>query len=114
MITLRQKESNIVKECSTGYSWTTFFFGMFVPLFRGDLKWAAIFFCICFLVGLFTAGIGSVICGPVFAYFYNKIYITGLVEKGYVAMDELSQDWLVRNGVVSNVAKKQDEESKAE
>ena len=43
MIRLKNPQTNVVKECATGYSWTTFFFGMFVPLIRGDLKWAAIF-----------------------------------------------------------------------
>ncbi len=39
------------KESYVGFSWTTFFFGPFVPLFRGDFKW---FFIM--LVGLLTLG----------------------------------------------------------
>jgi hypothetical protein len=101
MIRLKNPQTNVVKECATGYSWTTFFFGMFVPLIRGDLKWAAIFFLLTFLVGIFTVGFGSFLCGPIFAAFYNKIFITSIVEKGYVGQDEPDKEWLIENKVVA-------------
>ena len=43
MIVLKHS-TGLIKECPTGYSWTTFFFGFFVPAFRGDLKWGIIHF----------------------------------------------------------------------
>ena len=62
----------VVKE---GFSWTMLFFGIFVPLCRGDWKW----FLITLIADLFTYGLASV----VFDFIYNKIYIDDLLEKGY-------------------------------
>ena len=31
-----------MKLAPVGYSWTNLFFGFFVPLFRGDWKWAVL------------------------------------------------------------------------
>lgn len=39
MILNLQSPNAGVKQVKVGFSWTTFFFGFFVPLFRGDIKW---------------------------------------------------------------------------
>lgn len=62
----------IVKE---GFSWTTLFFGAFVPLCRGDWKW----FLIMIVAAMLTFGLSSI----VFCFLYNKFYINDLLEKGY-------------------------------
>ncbi|MBP2629516.1 MAG: hypothetical protein H6Q70_144 [Firmicutes bacterium] len=100
MITLKNKNTGLVKECPTGYSWTTFFFGVFVPLLRGDLKWAAILFFISLLIGIPTLGFGSLLVGPVFAYFYNKIFIKAMIEKRYTYADEDTKSYLISNGII--------------
>lgn len=100
MIILQNKDTGLTKECSTGFSWTTFFFGVFVPLVRGDLKWAFILFLLTALVGIFTFGIGSFFVGPIFAVFYNKIYIRGLMANGFIPADDSSYNWCVVNGLV--------------
>lgn len=61
--------------CKQGFSWTTLFFGCFVPLLRGDLKWAFIMFILAFL----TCGISWFIV----PFTYNKSYINDLQTKGY-------------------------------
>jgi len=76
-------ETGVEKEVKKGFSWTTLFFGMFVPLVRGDLKWAIIIFLIHALLAPFTFGIGNLIANIVFAVKYNGIYIRELREKGY-------------------------------
>ena len=58
-----------------GFSWTTFFWGGWPALFRGDWLW----FLIILIPGLFTYGFTSI----VFAFFYNKIYAKSLFNKGY-------------------------------
>ena len=78
------------KEAYVGFSWTTFFFGPFVPLFRGDFKWFLIM-----LVGLFTFGILNI----VFAFTYNKIYTNNLVAKGYKPADETSKLFMLNAGI---------------
>jgi hypothetical protein len=81
-------ETGVVKEVKDGFSWTTLFFGMFVPLVRGDLKWAIIIFLIHALLAPFTFGIGNLIANIIFAVKYNKIYIRELREKGYRIADD--------------------------
>ena len=73
----------MVKEVKKGFSWTVFFFGLFVPLVRGDLKWAVIMFVVQALAGVYTLGIGSWVASLIFAFFYNKVYMKDLLEKGY-------------------------------
>ena len=70
-----KNEIGQVKVVKEGFSWTMLFFGIFVPLCRGDWKWFLFFL----FANLFTYGLASV----VFAFIYNKIYINDLLEKGY-------------------------------
>ncbi len=74
MIVLKHKQSAPVKKCVTGFSLTTFFFGLLVPLVRGDLKWAAIIFAL------------------------------GLMERGFVPADVSSKNWCVANGLLGATA----------
>ena len=36
-IRVKHQQSGIEKHCCIGYSWTYFFFGFFVPIFRGEI-----------------------------------------------------------------------------
>ena len=83
MKVILKHDSGMVKEVKKGFSWTLFFFGLFVPLIRGDLKWGVIMFLLQFLAGIFTIGVGSFVVSLIFAFIYNKIYIKELLEKGY-------------------------------
>lgn len=67
--------AGITKECKLGFSWTMLFFGLLVPLFRGDGKWAGL----SLLISILTCGLGWL----VFPFIYNKKYIETLLEKGY-------------------------------
>lgn len=91
MKVILKHDSGLVKEVKKGFSWTFFFFGVFVPLIRGDLKWAVIMFVLQALVGSFTFGIGAFVVSLIFAFTYNKIYIKGLLEKGYRPISDFEE-----------------------
>ncbi len=101
MITLRNKDTGLIKECTTGFSWTTLIFGFFVPLIRGDFKWAAILIILSMLAGGPTFGCGAVFVDFIIAFLYNKIYIRNLMERGFVPADEDSRNWCISKGLIS-------------
>lgn len=91
-VEINLKKGNLVKKGFVGYSWTTFFFGPFVPLFRGDWLWALIMLAL----GIVTYGLSSVILG----FIYNKIYTNKLLEDGWEPIDEISKNILVNKGMI--------------
>jgi hypothetical protein len=88
-----KNQAGMVKQAKVGFSWTTFFFGCFPSLFRGDWKW----FIIQLVVGSITFGVSNL----VFCFIYNKLYINDMLEKGYSAGDENSRMVLVSKGFIS-------------
>ena len=70
-----ENKSGVVKDAPVGFSWTTFFFGFFPALIRGDWLWAVIIFAASFV----TFGFASI----VFAFIYNRLYIQGLLKQGF-------------------------------
>lgn len=91
-IRLKHPQSGLLKETKLGFSWTGLFFGVFVPLVRGDLKWTVIMFFLTIL----TLGLAWI----VFPFVYNKVYIKGLLEKGFIPADEESKAALVVEGII--------------
>lgn len=65
------------KKAPLGFSWLTLFVGFINPLIRGDVFWAFLML----LAMVCTAGVSML----VFPFIYNKIYIKGLVKKGFRA-----------------------------
>ena len=65
----------VIKAAPVGFSWTVFFFSGFPPLIRGHIIMGVIIFVLAF----FTFSISSI----VFAFFYNKMYISYLLDKGF-------------------------------
>ncbi|MCC5803858.1 DUF2628 domain-containing protein [Rossellomorea vietnamensis] len=100
-----QNEAGVTKEVKVGFSWTTFFFGFFPALIRGDLKWAVIMFLTAAIVGAFTLGFGAWIPGIIFSFVYNKIFIKDLLEKGYRPADETTRSELQSRGIISGLSK---------
>lgn len=77
-IYFKHPQTGATREAPVGFSWTTFFFGFFPALFRGDWKWAVIQF----IIALITTGLSVL----VFCFIYNKLYIKELIQQGYRAM----------------------------
>jgi hypothetical protein len=76
-LTMENPKTGQIKEAPVGFSWTTFFFGIFVALIRGDGKWAAIMF----FAALLTFGLSWL----VFPFIYNKLYLKDLLGNGFRA-----------------------------
>lgn len=100
-ISLVNPATNQIKRAKIGFSWTTFFFGFWPALFRGDWLWFIIMFVTETMLGYRTYAFGSLIVGIVFAFIYNKLYINGLLNKGWVAADAYSNNALISNGFIA-------------
>lgn len=86
-ISLKQKSTGLTKDGFIGFSWTTFFFGMFPALFRGDFITFIGAFVIFVILALATFGVGAWIAMIIWAFMYNKYYTRKLIEKGYALND---------------------------
>ena len=75
-IMMQHPATGISKSGFYGFSWTTFFFGGFPALFRGDILTGLLVIILNILTFL--------LAGIIWAFFYNKQYTQKLVEKGYV------------------------------
>jgi len=83
-ILLRHRDSGLSRVGYYGFSWTTFFFGLFPALFRGDFITFIGGFIVLILIGLVTAGFGAWIAVVIWAFFYNRYHLRNLVERGYI------------------------------
>lgn len=81
----------VVKQVKLGFSWTMLFFGIFVPLFRGDLKWT--------VLSLILVIITSGLAWFVLPFIYNKLYIKSLLENGWMPADEMSRNAMLAKGL---------------
>ena len=82
-----------LRTAKVGFSWTTFFFGFLVPIFRGDAKWAVIMF----IASIFTLFLAQI----VLSFTYNGTYVRELLSKGYRPEDEYSRAVLVAKGYIA-------------
>lgn len=87
------KPTGIIVERPTGFSWTTFFFGMFPAMFRNDWKYALIMV----IAAAATCGLSQLL----FIFKYNKWHLEDLLEKGYKAADAVSHSKLIQIGLIA-------------
>lgn len=80
MIAKLKHDNGVIKHIKVGYSWTTFFFGFWVPAIRG--QWSD--FAIIFLSAVPTVGILPFI----WTFKINKRYCHHLLERGYTPATE--------------------------
>ena len=83
----------VVKELKVGFSWTTFFFGGWVAMFRGQwgevLKW--------FFLNPITIGMW----GLTQCWTTNKKTIVNYIEKGYEPSSDTDRQRLVSKSVIA-------------
>lgn len=82
-IAMRHKESGMVKEGFYGFSWTTFLFGFFPALFRGDFLTFVVGMIIAIPLAIATAGVSNIFIAIAWGFMYNKYYTRKLLERGY-------------------------------
>ncbi len=88
-VNLRNSAGSL-KQVKLGFSWTMLFFGIFVPLFRGDLKWT--------ILSLILVIITSGLAWLILPFFYNRMYIKSLLEKGWYPADDMSRNAMIAKG----------------
>ena len=96
------ENNGLRKEVRLGFSWTTFLFGFFVPIFRQDWKNAGIFFVaglVAAIVGQFTFGLSGLVLAIVLGLKYNQMYVKSLIEKGWKPVSDTDKQLLTSNGV---------------
>lgn len=78
-VQLRHPQSGLIKTGIYGFSWTTLFFSGFPALLRGDLVTGVLVLILSFS----SFWLVSII----WAFLYNRVYTTRLLEAGYVFDD---------------------------
>ena len=101
IVNLKSPATNQFKQCKAGFSWTMFFFGFWVPLFRGDWKWLIIMLLLD-LIGIFTFGVVTAVANIVMSFLYNKLYIQDLITNGFKPNDQASVNILQQKGIAFN------------
>jgi vacuolar-type H+-ATPase subunit I/STV1 len=90
-VKIKHEESGVEKNCFIGYSWTYFFFGFFVPIFRGEIS-IGVFHLI---FSLLTFGVFQIIM----PFLYNKHYSTRLLTDGWKLADTEENNDLAKTKV---------------
>ena len=111
IVIIKHRESGMMKEGMYGFSWTFLLFGFWVPLFRGELLFATLFFFLTyvsyFLMALADAifieeepwwdlGVSLILLWfwqIIFAFLYNKQYMTRMFEKGWELADSDARNY---------------------
>jgi len=86
-IQLMNPTTGVRKTGFYGFSWTSFFFGGFPALFRGDVGIGLGLIVVGVIAGFVGLGLGWFIVGIIWAFIYNKMYTTRLLDAGYKLAD---------------------------
>ena len=93
-VRLRNTTGGVVKVGRLGWSWTYFYFGFWVPLFRSEIGIAALHL----LFTLVTFGLFQ----PVWSFLYNKQQMTRLLTSGWEVDDSEDVRQFVRRKLMLN------------
>ncbi|MEW6320466.1 MAG: hypothetical protein AB1635_05200 [Acidobacteriota bacterium] len=87
VVRLRHRQSGIEKRGFYGFSWTSFLFGGFPALLRGDLWYGIGVLGVGIAFGLVSAGFLWFVVSVIWAFVYNRNYTHRLLESGYELAD---------------------------
>lgn len=85
-----------VKEIKIGFSWTLFFWGLFVPLIRADWKHFFIIFGVSVVLGFVGLAFVVPFVMLALAFLYNKMYATDLFKDGYRGLTDEENEILTK------------------
>ncbi|MEH7114551.1 HrgC protein [Neobacillus niacini] len=88
-----QNTTGVTKELKVGFSWTVFFFGAWVSMFRGE--WSE------FAKWVFLNPITLGIWGICQCWNANKKTIISYLEKGYTPVTDMDKQTLMNKGILS-------------
>ena len=116
-----KNNENRIKKSKLGFSFTTLFFGQFVPLLRADFLWTLIMLCTYFVVGYIQDKFNLILLNRsftllwiwfvinlLFAFIYNRKYVKTLLLNGFRGYDEENEEKLKSKNM--SVTKEQIEE----
>lgn len=120
---LLKNNENRIKKAKVGFSFTTLFFGPFVPILRADFLWTIIMLCTYFVIGYIQDKFNLILINRsltlifiwfvinlVFAFIYNKKYINTLLLNGFRGYNEEYEQKLISKNL--SVTREQIEEYK--
>jgi hypothetical protein len=87
-VRMRQPQTGIVKTGYFGFSWTSFFFGGFPALMRGDIWIGLAVLAGSLVASAFSAGLLWFVVGLIWAVIYNKMYTQKLLQQGFILEDD--------------------------
>lgn len=90
-IKVKHNNTGIQKHCFVGYSWTYFFFGFFVPIFRGEILIGVLHL----IFSLVTFGLFQLIM----PFLYNKQYSTRMLNESWSLNDSEENNTLARQKI---------------
>jgi hypothetical protein len=86
-IHMKHTTSGIMKKGYYGFSWTSFFFGGFPALFRGDIGYGLAILLAGCVFAAFSHGVLWFLVSLAWAALYNKNYSHRLLQSGYAFDD---------------------------
>jgi hypothetical protein len=88
---MKHKQTGILKTGYYGFSWTSFFFGGFPALFRGDVAHGLGVILGGAVLGALSMGMLWFAISLVWAFIYNKNYTHRLLQSGFEFDDDPSR-----------------------
>lgn len=101
---IRNPKTGYENQYKIGFSWTSFFFGFFVPLFRQDWKTFLILILLQVLLSVFpedslTGDILDTALWLGFAFLYNRLFFLSKFKEGWIPSDEESKNRLMQSNI---------------